>query len=666
MALLVAVSCGRSTAEDGDETGGCNSAADCSKGEICEVGTCVPVPIDAGEAGAGQGGTEPSSGATPSESGAPAFFGGAGEASGGAGGEAGAPVSCEPAEKSCDGPSVRVCESDGHSMLILETCQRSQVCREGACRDIVCVPNAPFCEENAVRWCDEDGAGSKEVEPCVAGSYCSEQDGKASCGATKCQPGEALCNGGVTTTCAADGSGPQPGGTDCNTSNQVCVDGQCQGKLCTPGERVCQHDDVYVCSPNGGSLELFADCTANEACDVELASCRARLCEPGKLGCDSNRIVSCNDLGTGWVQSGTDCAKDDALCVEGSCKSVVCKAGAAFCKNGDVYTCDALGVKETLTSECAVGTQHCEAYGGGNYAYCASNACKPGTPVCDYGNLLTTCKDDGSGPSPGGTGCGTDKVCSEGACKAKACEPYTSFCKDGDVYHCYGDSLSYYRQADCVDDTRCVAGDSVKCEPFPCAAGKQACLANTAGTCAEDGLGLSQSAESCAADGKVCNASGGCVPSVEDVLGQAEDLTSQSAGYLVADLIDVSSDRKLSELQAQLALAAPRTLHWVILEAKGGSFAEKVLEVTTSAQAGSGAYSSGDLNFVLKAGKAYVIGVGAQEGGFAPYVDAAPFERRISFGRCRGSVIDQYSSSVYIGNVDTIRLFDLTFKTSLP
>jgi hypothetical protein len=667
VAMLVAVSCGRSTDEDDAQAGGCEVTSDCSQGEQCAFGRCVPIVIEEPGEG-GLGGSAPSSAGASSSAGAPFASGGetgaAGEATSAAAGSGGEPASCEPGKKSCDGPTVRVCESDGLGSLILDTCKLSQVCREGACKDIVCVPEAEFCQENAVRACDEDGAGSREVQPCGTGRYCSAQDGKANCGATKCAPDEALCNGGIATQCAADGSGPKPGGTDCESSSQVCVDGQCRGKLCTPGERVCQHDDVYVCSPNGATLELFADCTANEACDIELASCRARLCEPGKLSCDSSRVVSCNALGTGWVQSGTDCAKDDALCVEGSCLPLVCTANATYCQDGDVWQCNANGTKSTLSSDCNPQTSHCEPYYYSNNAYCAPNACTPNQPVCSN-NLLTVCKEDGSGPEAGGTNCGADEVCRDATCKAKVCDGYGLFCKDGDIQQCY-DSLNYQKSTECGSEARCVSTQSsISCQPYRCQPGGSGCLGNVAGECSEDGESIAKVSQNCGTSGQVCLLGGACAASAIDTLGAQEDLATQYEGNFVGDVIDVYSSRTLTEIQANIVLASPRTLSFAVYEYTGPyNYVSRLAQNVVKDQTGSGYFSSGAMSLALEAGKSYLVVVSATGGGFAPYLDAAPWEPLVSFGRARGALSGTYGQTVYAYAYDTGRVFDFKLTTA--
>jgi hypothetical protein len=583
-----------------------------------------------------------------------------------AGGGAASENPCEPDARTCDGPSVKVCGPSG--LVIESTCSPSQLCKEGACASIVCVPNATFCGDGQVRSCSEDGTSSTLTQACNDTQFCVEHAGGAECSETFCPPGGALCVNDVATVCKPDGSGPKPGGDDCAQKGSVCQDGKCTSKTCEPGQKLCEHDDVYICVGGGAKSVLFTDCTTEEACDPVLTACRPRLCEPGKLSCDGTRVVTCNALGTGWNQSGTDCSKSSQQCTAGSCQTQVCVPSSSFCKAGDVYACDAAGLVATLSSVCTNLSQHCVAYnnGGNAYAYCSSNFCSPGAAACN-GNVLTKCNADGSGYEVGGTDCGAGMICNSGLCKPKVCEPYSYSCKDGDIISCYYDGLSYYVQQDCGGDARCLKpdGSNPACVPYDCSPGLKACLGNQVGTCAADGTSLATVGKDCSATDQVCTNSATCGAEAVDVLGVSEDLQSLGDGQFFGDVIDVTSNRQLTQLEASIVLASSRTLRWAIFELVNGSYEARYDKVLSN-QTGSGTLSSGPISYTLKAGRRYLLGVAVDGGGFVPYLDAKPWQPEISFGRAVGGLVASYSTAIYAGYLDANRLFDMRTTTSLP
>lgn len=600
-----------------------------------------------------------STGASSSMAGAPVSVGPEGGAPGGGGYPSA--ERCEPGLLSCDGASVRECDADGAGTTIVETCSLSDTCVEGECIAIECAPGARSCRDGQVVECNPEGTGSDPIQSCKADEYCIEHDGSALCNATVCVADEPLCINQIATTCKPDGSGPEPGGQSCEAGS-ICDDGECVGTICTPGQRLCQHDDVYVCTSNGAGATLFFDCGAEETCDPELGACRPRLCEPGKLGCDESRVAQCNATGLGWEQSGTDCADSNEVCVAGSCKTQTCIPDSTFCKNHDVYLCDEHGVTSSLNQDCADGLYHCTPYLYGNSAYCTYNTCTPGAPMCN-GNVLSQCADDGSGIEPGGTDCG-DQICSNGACKTKVCTAGQYFCHDGDIAYCW-DGVGYTIQQTCGDHARCdESGNGLECRPYACSPGSDACFGNRIGTCGDDGQSLSSVTQDCDAGGQVCSSDSSCGSSALDTLGISEELTSIGSDQVIGNVIDVTSDRELTLLEANLVLAGPRSLRWVIFELSG-SYYEARYDKVIANQTGNGYLSSGAISYLLKAGRRYYIGVAVSGGGFVPYYDTAPFAPYLTFGRALGAFSTSYDTSLY-AYFPSAHVFDLRFTTQAP
>lgn len=550
---------------------------------------------------------------------------------------------CTVGERVCEGLSVKVCDADG-TQRIAETCMPPQSCAEGVCGNTACVPNTRFCKDGQVYKCDSQGAGSSLDETCSSSEFCLEEDGDAECSDTACTAGEAMCDDTIATTCKPDGSGPKPGGQDCADGDQVCYQGSCRATACAEGEKVCQHDDVYLCAENGSSMALLADCQMGEVCDAALGTCRPKVCEPGKMDCDSTRVVTCNAYGSGWDQSGTDCAATNELCLAGACKKQTCTASSTFCKEGNVYQCDSQGIASTLYQQCDPNYYHCEPYYTGTYASCAYNQCEPGELVCD-GDYVKTCTDTGSYP-PTGSYCGSTKYCLDGACKDRECEPYTYVCKDNDIYYCEYNGVTSTPVQYCLSDTVCEKVESgVACVPLPCSAGEEACLGNKVGTCAEDGKSLSAVSKDCTADSQVCSDSETCAASVEETLGTAEDAETIGAENVLGDAIEMHSARKLVELEANLVLASPRELRWVVYEQSGSNFIARIDKVVSN-QSGTGFFSSGPLNYTLKAGRRYLVAVAVTGGNAIAYYDRAPWNLKLSFGSPLGRVLTYYSPTL--------------------
>ncbi|HXK16886.1 MAG TPA: hypothetical protein VNG33_03695, partial [Polyangiaceae bacterium] len=165
---------------------------------------------------------------------------------------------CTAGAKRCDGLNIKVCSDDGSAENIQQTCLPTQTCAAGACADNACVPNTHFCKNGAIWKCDATGSGSALSSMCGMGQFCREDDGSATCSNQACTPAQAMCDANTATTCATDGSGPQPGGTDCAATKQACYQGQCRDIACTGGMKLCQHNNVYLCAQNGTDVSLLA------------------------------------------------------------------------------------------------------------------------------------------------------------------------------------------------------------------------------------------------------------------------------------------------------------------------------------------------------------------------------------------------------------------------
>jgi hypothetical protein len=572
---------------------------------------------------------------------------------------------CQAGARRCDGSTVMVCKADGSAESAEETCAAPQTCADGQCVNTACVPNTKFCKDGSIWKCDSTGGGSALSQLCGANQFCLASDDDAECSDTSCIAGEATCDGDVATKCKPDGSGPAAGGTDCAKAEQVCHLGKCQARTCAASERLCQHDDVYLCDGSGTSMTLLVDCEAAEVCDGNAGACRPRVCEPGKLDCDTSRVVQCNQFGSGWEQSGSDCAAQGQVCVDGACKKQTCTANATFCEEGNVYQCDAQGIGSKLYQTCSPDYYHCEQYPASNYAQCSYNQCTPGALLCD-GNYVKTCTANATIPTSG-TDCGVDKYCENGACKPAVCKPYEYFCENDDVYYCDDFGRAAYLQQSCLEGSACQLqpNGGALCATLPCQPSSTACVNNQVGTCKADGSGLAQVTQDCAAAGNVCSANAACAESVVDELGIEFELETQSSGFAVGDVIDVTSSRQLTKLEAYLTLVSPRDLRWVVFEQVGSTFVARIDKVVAN-QKGSDYFSSGPLSFTLKSGKRYLFAVNVTGGSYGTVYDYAPWSPQgLSFGNQLGALVFYYQATIdaYFGND---RIYQMRLTTELP
>jgi len=450
---------------------------------------------------------------------------------------------------------------------------------------------------------------------------------------------------------------------DCSKTKRACYAGQCRDVVCSNGAKACDHGDVYLCSHNGTDAALLTDCRPGEVCDGEMGSCRAQLCEPGKVSCDGTRVQTCNAFGSAWLPGAIDCAADGKICVSGSCRKQLCTANRSFCQDGNVYNCDSSGTTATLTQTCNPQSEHCLTYNNPSFGYCKPNDCHAGDTVC-ADNMIKVCNADGSLPA-NGTRCSATQYCENAQCKDLQCTPGTSFCKGADVYYC--DSSGPYITEECLSGNQCKAlGTSgAVCMPRACTPASSTCLGNQIGTCASDGQSLSLVSDDCAAAASVCTADLKCAKSATDDVGRDENLEIISASTVIGDVIDVSSPRKLTELQTHLVLAGPRELRWIVYEANDQIFVPKIDKVVAT-PANNGFLSSGPLDFQLVAGKRYLLGVALAGGDAVDYIDSTPFAGSLSFGTVVGRVLNYYPGSFDVFSVDPNYVTVMKVTTGAP
>lgn len=331
-------------------------------------------------------------------------------------------------------------------------CTTPDGCRKGT---VDCGTGQPVCG-SLVNVADGTGCGGGKVcgggvcGGCPPGAPCASTDGCKK-GTTDCASGQPVC---VNLASVPDNT-PCPGGKVCGggvcggcTAGPPCTsaDGCKKGTTdCTTGVPVCAGlasvPDSTPCT--GGKLcggGVCGGCIAGAACS------EASGCRKGTLSCPGG-TPRCDGLAD--VANGTSCGTA-AVCFNGAC------------------------------NPCAAGTA-CDDPGG--------NVCKKGTIGCGTGQPIC----GGLAFLANGTSCGSDQVCSEGACVAcksgvacddgNPCKAGFTTCATGksvcgglasvaDSKPCGGTKVCVSgRCIECVEGEACVVGDGCRVGTLRCATG---------------------------------------------------------------------------------------------------------------------------------------------------------------------------------------------------
>jgi hypothetical protein len=338
----------------------------------------------------------------------------------------------------------------------------------------------------------------------------------------------------------------------------------------------------------------------------------------------------------------------------------VCEPDVKFCEDNRVMACAFDGGSTLLWTDCGP-FYHCVEEG--DTARCEANACTPAEKVCD-GNVLKTCTEEGTLPAKG-KNCGDD-VCDAAECKPRVCEPRSLFCKEGAVYSCSetgaAENLSFF----CDARTSCVEGDGEpECVARVCEPTTSACIGEAFGTCAADGFTLTTAGTDCAATDQVCDLSAGCASTAVDTVGKRKDVEPLGSGDLASDVLDVTSSRRLTEIETNWLLEQPRDVRFVVYELGTDDLFHVVYDEIVSHTSGSGFVSSGPIDVSLDAGKRYLVGSGLVVGDGYAYYDTSGWTGFMSFATVLGSQRNPHADEVGFG-LNTSSLYMLRLTTEAP
>jgi len=423
--------------------GGCQTALDCSNGQICDGAshTCVPCPTDS----ACRSGYGPQhvcvAGACIS-------------------GDCHSFIDCSNGQL-CVGNLCTNCTSDGACMSVY-----------GA--DHLCVSGG--CVAGECRTASDCPAGSGEI--CDASFTCT-----ACATDTQCQSGYGANHLCVNGSCVAGNcrqTSDCGGGRICDTATLTCVacpdDPTCMANY--PGQELCLNGSCVA-----GNCRVATDCAPGLVCDVASHMCGACTTDPsctaaygsGQLciggscivgqcrtspDCPSAGICNASAHTCGPCSLDSECVAgygNNHLCIGGACVSGTCHV-TADCGGGEI--CD--GTTHTC-GPCAGDSACLTAYGPQHV--CLGNVCVAGDchsshdctggQLCDQPtHFCQACASDTACQSDSTYGVTT--VCVAGGCVSGDCHGASSDCPTG--------QLCGISQADtcgpCASDAQCVADAS--------------------------------------------------------------------------------------------------------------------------------------------------------------------------------------------------------------
>jgi hypothetical protein len=267
---------------------------------------------------------------------------------------------------------------------------------------------------------------------------------------------------------------------------------------------------------------------------------------------------------------------------------------------------------------------------GENGPICAHPVCDPGSSRCE-GTTLYTCDKHGQY-----VGKVDVKACPPPPGATPICEPDARRCQDGLFQVCSEDGLKWSNAAACPSGWHCAdLGGSGECIVNVCQAELATCLGDQAGPCGPNESEVSYVTQDCKAQGMVCTAVGDCAATAVDQMGPTPDSKGDVKDWVDLLILDVHTDRTLTELAAHLDLATAGEVGWLVYEYENGGYSLKH-EDTTSVDAGDAVFASHPLDVQLKAGHRYVFGVRvAAQGSF--YVQQVYKSRRLTFANVVGS-----------------------------
>lgn len=308
---------------------------------------------------------------------------------------------CEVGYADCDGNAANGCEAPtsddplrcGGCNVSCTTASGRTACSDGICTP-TCVPGrSADCDGDPRNGCETDL--TSDTASCGAcGVACTNENGTASCVASRCTPvcapDAADCDGnlanGCETTLASNPNHCGSCGSTCDSSYQICTAGSCEASMCLPGSGDCDQDRSDCETDLTRSVTSCGFCgnrctTPNGSASCTTGACGIASCNAGNANCDSNVANGCEvTLATNVAHCGScgaacSNAHGSTSCAGGSC-APSCTSGWGSCDNNPSNGCESSLTTITSCGSC------------GNVC---PNAMANGSPVCNAGVCGYSC-----------------------------------------------------------------------------------------------------------------------------------------------------------------------------------------------------------------------------------------------------------------------------------
>jgi hypothetical protein len=396
-----------------------------------------------------------------------------------------------PSGKACLATGCGACSADGDCGAG-RICDGSGACIPGACHDNGGCPATQICgADHACGACSTDSQ-------CSAGRLCLGAAGSTQCVVANCRSKQECttaqaCLSNLCGSCAqSTDCGPKGGGLLCDPSTHACVPGDCNADSDCPTGKACSAHSCIACGVAGAP-----------ACPAGVCN-RASDCTGAFTGfvCKSNACVPCGAASD--CDASQTCALSQAQprCVTGDCDPKTGCQGGLLCVANHCSACASKADCEAL-----LGAGHaCTAQGKCIAGQCASGADCSGSQAC-VGNACQACTAD--------TQCDVGKLCLSGQCLPANCHTRAE-CSGGQA--CVGNQCGK-----CSANADCGApGSGLVCDPST-----RLCTPGTCNADADCGAGSLCVSHVCAA----CGTPGGPVCPAA-VCNKSADCTGVFAGFV--------------------------------------------------------------------------------------------------------------------------------------
>jgi hypothetical protein len=163
----------------------------------------------------------------------------------------------------------------------------------------------------------------------------------------------------VATTCNADGSDFEAGGTNCADTSRACEAGVCKDVICTPSSTFCAASgNVMQCNALGTAYSMYDYCMTTEFCETQSSTsavCTTDVCTAGATTCVLEAHGTCTANGSEYTNF-TDCTASGLICGASGCASSVTDSVGTYSASDQLLQSMLIGnvvrvdVDRTLTS----------------------------------------------------------------------------------------------------------------------------------------------------------------------------------------------------------------------------------------------------------------------------------------------------------------------------